>query len=172
MWKGTVMIITYDEHGGFFDHVSPPFLRTDPPAGAHYTRPFETLGVRVPAFVISPFVKPRSVFNQCFDHTSILKFIGQKFGRDGSYSKVVDKRAVASALDVLDPPNDERTALAIPSLEPYLQKEPPRAGFVAGTAPGTPLQHAFQNALDNIRRHPDKSVSKFNGLLAAFPQRS
>ena len=43
------MVVTYDEHGGFFDHVSPPALRTDPPAGALY-KGFETLGVRVPAF--------------------------------------------------------------------------------------------------------------------------
>jgi phospholipase C len=171
MWKGVVMIITYDEHGGFFDHVSPPFLRTDPPAGAHYNRPFETLGVRVPAFVVSPFVKPRTVFNRRLDHTSILKFIGQKFGRAGRYSDLVDKRAVGSVLDVLDPRNYERTAPAIPSLQPYLQKQQPRAGFVPGTAPGTPLQNAFQNALDSIRAHPDKPGSKFDDLLAAFPRR-
>jgi phospholipase C len=37
------MVVTYDEHGGFFDHVSPPALRTDPPPGALYQRAFETL---------------------------------------------------------------------------------------------------------------------------------
>jgi phospholipase C len=171
MWKGTVMIVTYDEHGGFFDHVSPPFLRTEPPAGARYKKSFETLGVRVPAFVISPFVKPKTVFNGRLDHTSILRFIGQKFGRDGSYSELVDKRAVGSVLDVLDLANHERTAPTIPSLEPYLEKQPPNAGFVPGTPPGTPLQNAFQNALDGIRTHPNKPGSKFDDLLAKFPRR-
>jgi phospholipase C len=171
IWKGTVMIVTYDEHGGFFDHVSPPFLRTDPPVGAHYKRPFETLGIRVPAFVISPFVKPKTVFNDRLDHTSILKFIGKKFGKAGSYSDIVDKRAVGSVLDVLNVPNADRTAPAIPSLIPYLQKQPPKAGFVPGTAPDTPIQKCFQNALDNIRSHPDKPVGKFDALLAAFPPR-
>ena len=42
------MIVTYDEHGGFFDHVSPPAIRTDPPPGINYPG-FDTLGVRVPA---------------------------------------------------------------------------------------------------------------------------
>ena len=38
VWKGAVMVVTYDEHGGFFDHVSPPALRTEPPPGALYQR--------------------------------------------------------------------------------------------------------------------------------------
>ena len=62
VWNESVMIVTYDEHGGFFDHVSPPALRTDPPLGVAYKRGFDTLGVRVPGFVISPFVKPEDGF--------------------------------------------------------------------------------------------------------------
>jgi phospholipase C len=44
VWSGTVMVVTYDEHGGFFDHVSPPALRPDPPPGARYQNGFDTLG--------------------------------------------------------------------------------------------------------------------------------
>lgn len=82
VWNSSVMVVTYDEHGGLFDHVSPPAVKTQPPAGSSY-KSFETLGLRVPAFVISPFVKPGSVFNKTLDHTSVLKFIGQKFGTSG-----------------------------------------------------------------------------------------
>jgi phospholipase C len=60
-WRHTVMISTYDEAGGLFDHVSPPELTTaivDSKAA-----PFRTLGVRVPALIVSPLVKPGSVFN-------------------------------------------------------------------------------------------------------------
>src|SRR6202521_390915 len=171
VWKGTVMVVTYDEHGGFFDHVSPPALRTDPPAGGLYQRGFETLGVRVPAFVISPFVNPKTVFNGRLDHTSILKFIGQKFGKNGSYSDLVDKRAVGSVSDVLNAPASQRAAPGIPSLDPYLQKEPASAGFVPGTVPDTPIQQGFQEALDTIRTHPDKPVGKFDHLLTKFPPR-
>jgi phospholipase C len=170
VWSGVVMIVTYDEHGGFFDHVSPPALRTDPPADAHYVKgSFDSLGVRVPAFVISPFVKPGTVFNGRLDHTSILKFIGQKFGKNGSYSELVSNRAVGSVLDVLDGSGVGSEAPGIPSLDAYLQKEPGHAGFLPGTTPDTPLQTAFQDALDRIRTHPAKPPGKFDDLLASFP---
>ena len=172
VWKGTVMVLTYDEHGGFFDHVSPPALHTDPPAGALYQKGFETLGIRVPAFVISPFVNPKTVFKKRLDHTSILKFIGQKFGKNGSYSDLVDKRAVGSVLDVLNAPTSQRPAPGIPSLNPYLQKQPATTGFIPGTAPATPIEQGFQHALDTIRTHPDKPAGKFNDLLANFPSRT
>jgi phospholipase C len=173
VWKGTVMVVTYDEHGGFFDHVSPPALRTEPPPGSHYTKPgFDTLGVRVPAFVISPFVKPGTVFNGRLDHTSILKFIGQKFGKNGVYSELVSNRAVGSVLDVLDASGAGRPAPGIPTLNDYLGKEAAHAGFLPGTAPDSPLQSAFQYALDAIRTHHDKPPGKFDVLLANFPPRS
>lgn len=172
LWKNCVMVVTYDEHGGFFDHVSPPALRTDPPAGAKYQASFETLGVRVPAFVISPFVTPGSVFKQRLDHISILKFLGQKFGQNGSYSLAVDQRAVGSINDVLTTLATQVAAPVVPSLVPYLAKAPKPAGFTPGTAPATPMQHGFQQALDNIRAHPDKPAGKFDQLLASFPPAS
>jgi phospholipase C len=170
VWNGTVMIVTYDEHGGFFDHVSPPTIRTNPPPGAQYTG-FDTLGVRVPAFVISPFVKPRTVFNDCLDHTSILKFIGEKFGQSGNYSDLVDQRAVGNVLDVLNEPTP-RPAVAIPSLVPYLEKQPDAAGFTPGTTPDTPIQHGFQYALDDIRTYPHAPEEKYADLLDKFPWHS
>lgn len=171
LWSGMVMIVTYDEHGGFFDHVSPPAIRTDPPANASYTRPFETLGVRVPAFVISPFVKPGAVFNSVLDHTSILKLIGQKFGPKGSYSDLVDKRPVGSVLDMLDASSAGREAPAIPSLVPFLKKQPGLAGFTPGKVAETPMQDAFQDALDRLREHTVKPGGKLARLLDLFPQR-
>ena len=55
-WAKTLLIITYDEHGGIFDHVPPPAaVKNSPESLAIY-------GVRVPTFVISPWVKPGSVF--------------------------------------------------------------------------------------------------------------
>src|SRR5262249_44823488 len=74
VWKRTVMIVAYDEHGGFFDHVQPPAITTPPPAGAVWNE-FLSLGVRVPAFLVSPYVEAGSVVSQVFDHTSILKLI-------------------------------------------------------------------------------------------------
>jgi len=167
VWNQLAMIVTYDEHGGFFDHVSPPALRTDPPPGAGYTRGFDTLGVRVPGFVISPFVRPTTVFNGVLDHTSILKFLGEKFG-NGSYSDLVNNRAVGSVSAVFNQPA-ARPAPAIPSLVQYLARDPAEGGYIPGTAPSAPIPKSFQIALDKIRRSPDDGKAKFADLLTAFP---
>lgn len=170
-WNGTVMIVTYDEHGGFFDHVSPPALRTAPPAGENY-RPFESLGVRVPAFIISPFVKQGSMFSERLDHTSILKFIGQLFDKHGNYSPEVDARQVGDVADALNLPEGGRDAPTIDSLEDYLAKEATPAGFMPGSRPDSPLQHAFQRGLDEVRATPGQPTEKIAKLLAAFPPRN
>lgn len=170
-WKGVVMIVTYDEHGGFFDHVSPPAVRTAIPQEAHYTNAFETLGVRVPSFVISPFVDPRSVFSKTMDHTSILKLIGSKFG-GGQYSAEVDQRSVANIFELLTEPKEDKPAPVIGSLEAYLAKAAPMAGFVPGSAPTTTVQDAFQNALDRMRDHGGPTPEKIARILRAFPRKS
>jgi phospholipase C len=72
-WERTLFIITYDEHGGFYDHKQPP---TDAPPLRGSRR---TMGPRVPAFVISPMVKPGSVFHGLYDHTSIGATILRRF---------------------------------------------------------------------------------------------
>ena len=73
-WEKTLLLVFYDEHGGFFDHVAPP----EHPADDEPTT-FTRYGVRVPAFVISPWVKPGSVSHALFDHASIPKTILRRF---------------------------------------------------------------------------------------------
>jgi phospholipase C len=77
-WERTLLVVTYDEHGGFYDHVLPPAAADDRPA-------FRTYGVRVPALVVSPWARRMSVSNTLFDHTSIIKTILLRFcrGADG-----------------------------------------------------------------------------------------
>jgi phospholipase C len=72
-WKSTALVLTYDEHGGFFDHVAPP----PTPEGA--AQPWDVLGVRVPTIVASPFTPPM-VVSETFEHTSILKTISERWG--------------------------------------------------------------------------------------------
>lgn len=84
VWASSVMILTYDEAGGFYDHVPPPiaprpddiepiFLNGDVPGS------FDRYGFRVPLVVLSPWVKPHYVSHQITDHTSILRFIETRF---------------------------------------------------------------------------------------------
>jgi len=79
-WPKTLMIITYDEHGGFYDHVLPP---PDPEDDLTGLRKY---GVRVPAFLVTPYVPPGSVSTQVYDHTSLLSTILHRFclAPDGS----------------------------------------------------------------------------------------
>ena len=168
VWKGSVLIVTYDEHGGFFDHVPPPMIPTDPPRGAAYER-FESLGVRVPALVVSPFVKKGSVCSEVMDHTSILKFIGETFGPGGRYSPAVDARPVKSVSAALDNPAGGRKSPVVPTLVPYLALEPKPAGRLPGKKPDSDIQEGFQHGLDEIRKRPKRRRKAYDALLAAFP---
>lgn len=67
-WKNSAYILTYDEAGGYFDHLAPPQLDA------------YGLGIRVPTWVVSPFAKPGHVEGTLYDHTSILKLIEAVFG--------------------------------------------------------------------------------------------
>jgi phospholipase C len=75
-WDKTLLIIFYDEHGGFYDHVAPPEAPDDDP------QTFGRYGVRVPALIVSPWIEPRSVSHTLFDHTSIIKTILLRFCPD------------------------------------------------------------------------------------------
>jgi len=81
-WARTVLIVCYDEHGGFFDHVVPPGMRFEVPAGSNWAdrSPFATLGVRIPGIVVSPLVELQSAFHGLLDHTSILQLLVERFG--------------------------------------------------------------------------------------------
>jgi len=68
LWMSTLLVVMYDEHGGFYDHVEPP-SRSLPTLITRVD--FDRLGVRVPALLISPWVGAR-VEKMQFDHTSLL----------------------------------------------------------------------------------------------------
>jgi phospholipase C len=77
-WEDTVLVVTYDEHGGFYDHVRPPDV-TDAP-------PHETLGVRVPALVAGPRVRKHVCHEapggEAWDHTALIRSILMAFHPD------------------------------------------------------------------------------------------
>jgi phospholipase C len=85
IWQKTLLIITYDEHGGCYDHVAPPENAVAPDnsageLGFNFTR----FGPRVPTVLISPLIPAGTVFRAAgatpFDHTSILATVEKRFG--------------------------------------------------------------------------------------------
>ncbi|HKY29572.1 MAG TPA: alkaline phosphatase family protein [Pyrinomonadaceae bacterium] len=82
-WERSMLIVTWDEHGGFYDHVPPP-AATPPGDNAvdnynHFGFKFDQLGVRVPALVISPYVRRGVIDHTTYDHTSILATVERLF---------------------------------------------------------------------------------------------
>jgi len=161
--------VAYDEHGGFFDHVSPPLIPTEPPPGVVYP-PFKSLGVRVPAYVISPFVRP-GVAHNLFDHTSVLKFIGEKFGPNGLYSPVVDARPVESVSAALDFSNPIGMPPPGPSMNDYINAVPrPNPALAEIPPPDTALRKGFRDAINEMkRRGAGADHPKFGTLLNQVP---
>jgi phospholipase C len=168
-WSNALMIVDYDENGAFFDHVSPPMIPTAPPAGAVWSdaSPFVSLGPRIPAYVISPFVQPGSLFHGILDHTSVLKFLGEKFGQNGAYSPLVDARPVQSVSAVLNFDNPITNAPVAPALDSYLAGRPPAPEGATAPVPNTNLKKGFQQAVTNLRQGgADSTHPKFGKLLS------
>jgi phospholipase C len=112
-WHKTLLVITYDEHGGFFDHVDPLKFRDKaiPVCGIdHY-------GVRVPTFVISPWVDQGAVSNVVFDHTSIAKTIARRF-MSSDPPDMGERMAVANDLSMVlrATPRQDRPNIPVPPL--------------------------------------------------------
>jgi len=116
LWASTLLIINYDEHGGFYDHVAPP--GATPPDGHREEDPqgeiFSRLGVRVPALLVSPRVN-RGVSHQVFDHTSVLRYLKDKW-RLGSLGDRVDSaNSVGALLRSGAPRGDALASVVLPA---------------------------------------------------------
>jgi phospholipase C len=74
VFNSTVFILTYDENGGFFDHVPPPIPPPGTPDEFVLGLPIG-LGARVPAIIVSPWTRGGHVCSEVFDHTSVLRFL-------------------------------------------------------------------------------------------------
>ncbi|HXJ95665.1 MAG TPA: alkaline phosphatase family protein [Terriglobia bacterium] len=110
LWDTSLLIITWDEHGGFFDHVAPPPAvapaDTTPTArNNQYGFTFEQYGVRVPAIVISPLIPGNLIDHRLYDHSSILATVEACFGlyamteRDATANNLTPLLSSSSATD-------------------------------------------------------------------------
>lgn len=95
LWATSLLLVVYDEHGGFYDHVAPPEVarpgdRISDEDNNHHDFDFKQLGVRVPAIVVSPLIPRNMIDHTIYDHTSLLATMEKLFGigpltkRDGT----------------------------------------------------------------------------------------
>ena len=167
-WNRSLTFVGYDEHGGFFDHVSPPLIRTNPPTSTSYD-PFLSLGPRTPAYVLSPFVKAGACVHKTFDHTSVLKFVAEKFG-NGSYSLEVDARPVESLSRALNFDSPLSKPPPAPAMDEYLNRQPQANPFeVTIPSTGTDLQEAFREGIAEMKRQGGNSHPTLGPLLQQVP---
>ena len=128
-WARTMLIITYDEHGGFFDHEPPLPIPTT--VGGWL---FPTTGVRVPAVVVCPQAPAGRVFSDPLDHTSILQLLADRFDPGDGYSPAVTARQtrLGRLADILDPAPAAARAPKVPAVAVVQQKV---AAAISPTAP-------------------------------------
>jgi phospholipase C len=77
-WRRGAMVLTYDEWGGFFDHVPPPVVIDDRMSAVDEDN-FGQLGFRLPVLLLSPYAQPGYVDHRLYEHTSILRFLEWRF---------------------------------------------------------------------------------------------
>ena len=155
LWRSTLFVLLYDEHGGFYDHVEPP--ETVAPDENTKTFAFNILGVRVPALLISPWVDP-GVLKTQFDHTSLLKYVTDKWN-----------------LGLLG----ERTAQARSFVDALVKRNSPRPDCPKSIAVPVPTDNSTdiplngnQTALAGFSHHLEVNVTKGDDATLAAQSRA
>lgn len=97
-WKNCMLVVTYDENGGFWDHVPPP-TTTDETLAKFGIDGFQQLGFRVPTMVAGPYVKQNYVSSVVYDHTSALKHLQNAFGLDPLNARMAAANDLSDCID-------------------------------------------------------------------------
>lgn len=123
LWDNSLLFITYDEHGGFYDHSTTP--RPAPPPDDHpdfgysiNNFDFSAYGVRVPAVVISPWIRKGTVDKNLYDHTSMLKTVEDIWGLPNLTNRDLNAVGLTSLLTESTPRTDCPTEVAANSPAP------------------------------------------------------
>ncbi len=111
VWQRSAFLLSYDSSGGWFDHVPPPTMN-----GA-------TVGLRVPALLLSPYVVPGSVEHATFDAASTLKLVEQLWHLDPLAARDRDARSMLAAFDFSRQPDDAVGLLGVPGVDAVPQPD-------------------------------------------------
>jgi phospholipase C len=181
IWNETAFIVTYDEHGGFFDHVAPP-VNVPNPDGLNATDdPFDftRLGIRVPTVVISPWVKkgtiihaPHDTTASQYDHTSLISTVVHKlFGPNEGFHiqpYLTDRDAWSKTFEwVFTTVESPRTdcPMELPSIYSQAAYVPPQDGTMLLTDLQQELIQIVAGAANDLNEH--KNVNSWTEEQAA-----
>jgi phospholipase C len=155
-FKNTMFIITYDEHGGTYDHVPPPGGAKNPCKNNSEGQDgflFNRFGVRVPCVVVNPYIKKGRIARPSgytpFDHSSIIKTIQNCFNLEGSLTERDNAAPDFSCLLELENARKED----IPEVKPL------EWDLKAGNAHVNDLHHLMANVLEDMTGNPKPSSS-------------
>ena len=175
-WTETLLVITYDEHGGCYDHVPPPFGATPPDTGSGYGElgfGFDRFGVRVPTLLVSPYIKPGTVFRSGtgtpYDHTSILATLRDWLEISDSKmlpsTRIKDAPTLGNVLLLDSPRLAEAAEMELPAREEL------QAFRVPPETPLNELQKSIILAMESKRAGRSLSIQEVHEILTKVPTR-
>jgi phospholipase C len=173
-WEQTLLLITYDEHGGCYDHVKPPFGAVPPDDASKHGDAgfgFDRFGVRVPAILISPYVEPGTVFRSetavPYDHTSILAMLRNWLGISASRMLTSARlKAAPSFENVLTRSEPNRFTEEVKPREDNLA-----ALRISMSEPLNDVQKSIVVAMEAKRAGRAFAINEVHDLLAKIPTR-
>lgn len=146
LWQKTLLVILYDEHGGFYDHVPPP--AAVPPDGNTTEFAFDRYGVRVPAILVSPWIDRQTIHDE-FDHTSLLRYATDKWELGPLGNRVAQAESFGGFLTKRESPRlDCPGPLAVPAVNEN---------------PQTPDMNANQSGLVAFSRYLETKIADAAG---------
>jgi phospholipase C len=151
-WANAMLIITFDEHGGFFDHRLPP---PAVPTGDDYRYAvpgqgfgFNSYGVRVPAVIVSAYTQAGTILdgltnpNLVFDHASILATVESRFGLKPLTGRDKEANTLAAALNLADMRTDD---VVLTGPAPDMPAPPAGVAGAAQAVPAAPISDNQQS---------------------------
>ena len=143
LWEDSLLIITWDEHGGFFDHVKPP-VAVRPGDGAtddqRYGFLFDQYGPRVPAVVISPRIPRNLIDHRRYDHSSVPAAIERIFGLNHLTDRDQAANAPNTLLTLMEPRKDAPTTLVPVASPAGPRRRPPTPEELAQPIAGSDVE--------------------------------
>lgn len=126
-WVKSLLILTYDEHGGFYDHVAPPPAcvpddRNPRIRPGHLAPRFDHLGIRVPLVLVSPWVRRGYVTHTSTSHASLLRLVQTRFALPALTRRDANAAVPFDAFDFEAPARLEIPELPVPRIEANLRK--------------------------------------------------